>query len=342
LCLLQIKEKEMKKILLLSALAFLAACGVGTGVDSPSESLRPGDFTRPFEEGYKVDENEYVLITHFSGQTFVPVNPQRIVIFDLATFDSLDYLGLGDRIIGAPTEQLTPILGHYSHLPSLGTMHEPNLELVVAEDPDLIIIMGRARPMFDELTQIAPTLDFGINNMQFLEYVRRNGYYLGRLFGIESRIEEILSEIDELIEETKQLAENTDKKALIVMYNNGAISAFGPHSRFGGLIHDDLGVPYVDEGIEIVGHGMIISNEYIVEKNPDIIFVIDRGATEGYGAGSLMNRADFENELVQLTNAYQNGNIFYLDSITWYVSPGGLQGVRSQITEIRDALLNAQ
>ena len=55
------------------------------------------------------------------------------------------------------------------------------------------------------------------------------------------------------------------------------MSAYGPNSRF-GLVHDVLGYKAVDEKIDVSTHGQNITFEYIVEKNPDVLFVIDRDA----------------------------------------------------------------
>lgn len=310
----------MKKFLIGITL-FLASCGMGTS-ETPTI------------------EGEQILVTHFSGSTYVPLNPSRIIMLDMAAFETLSYLGLSHKIVGTSTQDLTPWISHYSDIQNIGTMHNPNLELIVARDPDLIIISGRSRPMIDELSQIAPTIDLAINNAHFWEYFTRNQYYLSRIFGKEEEVSYRISNIYTLKNETRELAESYEGNALIVLYNNGALSAFGPSSRFGGLVHDTLGVSYVDENIEIVNHGAIISNEYIVEVNPDILLVIDRGAWAGLG-NPQMNRADFENELIRLTEAYQNNNINYLDSVIWYLSPGGLRGVRNQFLEVQDALLSA-
>ena len=69
----------------------------------------------------------------------------------------------------------------------------------------------------------------------------------------------------------------TGKKALIILANEGKISAYGPGSRF-GILHDVFGFGAVDPNIEVSTHGKDISNEYIVEMNPDYLFVVDRGA----------------------------------------------------------------
>src|SRR5699024_11619578 len=75
-------------------------------------------------------------------------------------------------------------------------------------------------------------------------------------------------------------AEEADKSGLIVLANDDKISAYGPSSRF-GLIHDVFGVKPVDEDIEASTHGMNVSFEYVTEQDPDLLYVIDRGAAIG-------------------------------------------------------------
>ena len=64
------------------------------------------------------------------------------------------------------------------------------------------------------------------------------------------------------------------------MANDGNLSAFGVGSRF-GILHNEFGVAPVDETIKPSGHGDKISFEYIVEKDPDYIYVMDRAAIVG-------------------------------------------------------------
>ena len=107
------------------------------------------------------NERETVEITHISGVTEVPLNPTRVAMFDLAAWDTMDVLGFGDYVVGGATNNLTSLLEGFD-VPNLGTLHEPNLELLIAANPELIIISHRARPMYDELSRIAPTIDLGI------------------------------------------------------------------------------------------------------------------------------------------------------------------------------------
>ncbi|MGB6407119.1 MAG: ABC transporter substrate-binding protein, partial [Planococcus donghaensis] len=139
--------------------------------------------------------------------------------------------------------------------------------------------------------------------------------------------------IDAQIEKVKATVSESDEKALITLANEGKVSAYGAASRF-GLIHDVFGVKQADEGIEASTHGQSISYEYILETNPDMMFVVDRNAVVGNGTNAAES---LENELVQKTNAYKNDKIIYLDPDYWYLSGGGLQSVAQMVTDVQSA-----
>ncbi len=81
---------------------------------------------------------------------------------------------------------------------------------------------------------------------------------------------------------------------------------------------------------------MSVSFEYIAEKNPDYLFVIDRDAvvaSEGEEAESVI-----ENEPVEGTKAFQNDNIVCLDPGMWYLSGGRLTSVADMTKAIEAGL----
>jgi len=331
-------KKLLTLITVLTLSVGLVACGNGASDSTDQSATYQESNLNNYQDLASSNGQEYITVTHRSGVTEVPVNPQRVAVFDMGMLDTLDLLGID--IVGLPQGNVPSYLTHYttSEYENLGTLHEPNLELLVEEDLDLIIISGRARPHYDELSQIAPTIDLGGDNDNIMEVFRSNNLYLGQIFGKESEVEAILNDIDQQINEIKEQVEELDKTGLILLHNEGRLSAFGPGSRF-GIIHDVLNVKPVDPNIEVVNHGHAISNEYIVENNPDMIFVIDRSAS--VTGGTETNKEDIENELVQLTDAYANGNIFYLTSEIWYISVGGLQGMQMQLNEISQAIESA-
>ena len=112
------------------------------------------------------------------------------------------------------------------------------------------------------------------------------------------------------------------------------MSAYGEGSRF-GIIHKEFGFTPVDKEIQVSNHGQSITFEYILEKNPDYIFVIDRAATTG---GSISVEQIFDNDIIKQTDAYKNGNIVYLASQVWYVASGGLTGTMIMIEDVSKGL----
>ncbi len=129
-------------------------------------------------------------------------------------------------------------------------------------------------------------------------------------------------------------AKKSDKKGLVILANDGQVSAYGPQSRF-GIIHDVFGITPVDPNIKADTHGNKVSFEYILEKNPGYLFVVDRGAVVG---GKSSAKQVVENEIVSKTNAVKDGNVVYLDPNYWYLSGGGLESVSEMVKEVSKAL----
>ena len=90
-------------------------------------------------------------------------------------------------------------------------------------------------------------------------------------------------------------------------------------------------VPAVDENIKVEGHGDSVSFEYILDKNPDILFVIDRDAAIGEESKTA---EAIENKIVSKTTAAQNEDIYYLDPTIWYLSGGGLVSELEKVKSI--------
>lgn len=306
----------------------LAACGSGSdssGNTSKDEST-DGDAT-------EATQSEELTFEHELGEVTVSVNPEKIVVFDFGILDSLDKLGV--EVTGVPQANIPEYLSKYedSAYENVGSLKEPDFEKIAEINPDLIVISARQMELYDEFTKLGPTLYVGIDTANYMESFTNNMEIIGQIFDKEDEVAAELAAINETIASVKEKAADAGK-GLVILANEGNISAYGPGSRF-GLIHDVLGIPAVDENIEVSTHGMNITYEYIAEKNPDYLFVIDRGAVvEGEAAA----QDAIENEIVQNTNAYKNDRIVYLDPNYWYLSGGGLISVSEMVNAIDEAL----
>src|SRR5690606_31047094 len=168
----------------------------------------------------------------------------------------------------------------------------------------------------------------------YLGSVKKNLRTLGRIFGVEDQFDAELAKIAAAVARLRSLSQG--KSALILLITGGRASAYGPGSRY-GFIHDEFGVTPVDDTIVSSTHGQSISWEYVVVRDPDYLFVIDRDAVVAGGACQPAPEV-VENELVMLTRAYRNGHIVYLEPSYWYLSGGGLQSLAMMIADIEQAL----
>ena len=123
----------------------------------------------------------------------------------------------------------------------------------------------------------------------------------------------MIAALDEKIAAVKADAADAGT-GLVVLTSGGEVTAYGPGSRF-GWIHDTLGVTPAVADVEAATHGDAISFEFILEANPDWLFVIDRDAATGSGgAEAVLDR------LVQQTNAWKNGHVVYIDGPLYIVN----------------------
>lgn len=282
----------------------------------------------------ETNNTKKVTIEHKLGKTDVPVNPKKVVVLDYGTLDSLDKLGI--EVIGVPQKSLPTYLSKYknSKYTNVGHIKELDFEKINELEPDVILMSARQTDAYPELSKIAPTVYTGVDNNNYMDSFKTNVRNLGKIFGKETAVEEELVKIDQMIQKTKEKATASKKNALIVLANEGKVSAYGPNSRF-GIIHDVLGVTPVDTNLKVATHGQTISYEYILEKNPDYLFVIDHGSVTG---GTSSAKAVVENEIVKKTKAYTNKNVTYLDPNYWYLSGGGLVSVSEMVKQIEAAI----
>ena len=95
----------------------------------------------------------------------------------------------------------------------------------------------------------------------------------------------------------------------------------------------------VDADAATSTHGNEASFEFVVEKDPQYIFVMDRDAAIN-AEGAQLAQEIVENELVKGTDAYKNGNIVYLEHpAVWYTAEGGISALNIMLQDLEGALL---
>ncbi|MBV2161176.1 siderophore ABC transporter substrate-binding protein [Achromobacter denitrificans] len=277
-----------------------------------------------------------VPVKHARGETAVPANPAKTVVMDLAVLDTLHALGV--EVTGVPSvAKLPPQLAQYAdpRYLKVGTMFEPNYEVIHAAAPQVIFVAGRSAPKYDELARLAPTVDLTVDAKDLVGSVTRNTETLAAIYGKQAQATEKLNALRASISALNAKASGAGS-ALIVLTTGGKMSAYGPGSRF-GVIHDAFGVKPATTGLSVSNHGQAISFEFIAQTDPDWLFVIDRDAAIGREGVSAQRMLD--NELVRQTKAWKQKRVVYLNGYNWYLmGSAGLTAMQQNVDEIAGAL----
>lgn len=350
----------MKKLLSLAlamALMFsFAACGTSSGTDSSSStsgasSVDPAsesssEASAAPESSEEAAKPETVTIKSLNGNKEetdleVPYDAQRIAVMDMAALDILDSLGLGDRVVGSSSTSLDYLQDYVTNesVSNLGTIKEADMEAVMACEPDVIFIGGRLSSSYDALSEIAPVVFLSTDTeIGVVESVRKNASTIASMFGVEDQVDSLMSGFDTRIEALAAFA--ADKTAIVGMCTSGSFNVLGNDGRC-SIIGVEVGFENigVDAEIDTSTHGNEASFEFIVEKAPNYIFVMDRDAAIGTDGAQLAQEI-MENELVMGTDAYKSGSIVYLEHpAVWYTAEGGIHALDLMLSDLESALL---
>ena len=326
-----------------SAAGVLAACGASSSTaSSVASSVAASSETAASSEAAP----ESVTIKAFNGakelvDVKVPFDPQRIAILDLASLDILDELGVGDRVVGTASTSLDYLQSYVTNdsIVNLGNIKEADMEAVMACEPDIIFIGGRLSKSYDALCEIAPVVFLATDAEKgVVESTRENAMTIASIFGLEDHVEALMADFDSRIDALKAFAEG--KTAIVGMTTSGSFNVLGNDGRC-SIIGKEIGFENigVDANIDTSTHGNEASFEFIVDKNPDYIFAMDRDAAIGTD-GAQMAQEILENELVKSTDAYKNGHVVYLaHPNVWYTAEGGIQALSEMLSDLENALL---
>lgn len=269
---------------------------------------------------------ETVTVSTEKGEVEVPKNPKKVVTFDFAVIDFLMATEVDIEEIGAVASSAPNYQQDYlASAKEIGSLKGPDLEKIAEIEPDVIFIGGRTIDFYDQLSEIAPVVYLTVDNTDLINSIKTNSNVYATIFDQQEKTDEIISTIDSLIESI----EPTDSNALVLMYNEGQLSNFGPGSRF-GFIFDLFGYQPVDSNIEVSSHGVEVSYEYIAQNKPDRLFVVNRNLIHG---GNVDIDTFYTNPLLKDLNL----DVVELDPNAIYQAAGGVLSIQTTLNEILDA-----
>lgn len=293
------------------------------------------------EETTAAEKPESIVITCLNGaseevEAEVPFDPQKIVTLDAASLDILSNIGLADRVIGTTTPEAY-LESYVADAANVGTAKTFDVEAIMELEPDLIFMAGRGSEFYDTLTEIAPVVRLTVSG-SVVEGTYENAMKIASIFGMGEEMREKLGAYDERIEALQAAAEG--KTAIVGMCTSGSFNLLGNDGRC-SIIGNEIGFENigVDAEVDTSTHGNEASFEFVVDTNPDYIFVMDRDkATNADGA--QLAKDIMENDLVMSTDAYKNGNLIIMENPgVWYKAEGGFTALGIMLEDLEKELL---
>ncbi|MDM1346882.1 siderophore ABC transporter substrate-binding protein [Myroides marinus] len=270
-----------------------------------------------------------------NGHTIqVPIKPKNVAVLERGIMENMDELGIPFQ--GMAKEFTPKYLAHLEKdksIADLGAVFKPNFDAVSHLSPDLIFMDNAFPADYDEMIKIGTTLMLGIPNKgdNYLKYIQDNLTLLGKIYEIEPKAETLAKDLDTRVKQLKSLVATSNDKAMLIIHSEGSFRLFDENTRY-GFIFKDFGVKSATNiTTEIANnHGQIINSEFILEHNPDILFIIDRDA--------IVQNTDkpvrISNALLEKTNAFKNNKVIYLNPDAWFLSGSGATSFKIFLEDI--------
>lgn len=322
-------RKCILTVVMMIFVLLLAACGSSNDATSEPEAIEP-KVSGQTEES---TEPATVEITDAHGTVTVPVNPKNVVALDNRTFETLAAWGIELAAVPKPIMLKDSPYVTDEKVQDIGDHREPNLEILAAADPELVIIGQRFAGYYEDIKKLVPNAvvidldidvseEVGTPGENLINGFKQTTLSLGEIFDKNEEAEQLVAELDQAIEKAKSAYNGTDN-VMSVIVSGGNIGFSAPYyGRVWGPLYEILGLtPALEVEKASTDHqGDEISVEAIAQSNPDWIFVLDRDAPiSGIAEEEKVPAQDVidNSPALQNTTAVSQGQIVYAPTVTY-------------------------
>ena len=317
----------MKKINLLYLLAILAIISGLLLYYLPDMTSRHNAESNQTSQTFKEK-----TIVHDFGTTELKKAPKRIVILDNLygeILDPLDITPVGATTGQADSQEFSTLFKKQykdAKVVSVGWQGNPDLDKIAELKPDLILMTGEQEDLYDELSEIAPTVGYQINTDENWDYHETS-----------LKVAEIFDKRDEM------------KKDLDRLDAREAVFAENVKAKFGNQKLMYLRVTDNDIRYYAYGHFCYLYDTYHFNRaetfNPDdMLQVIDPDKLKDINPDLLIVQADsqelLDNKLKNTPvwtslKAVQNNKVIYADYSTYMLGFGivSQEAIMKQISD---------
>ncbi len=283
-------KKIRNKLTLLLALFVLAIsiCGCGekkTDTDGTTKESATGEVSYPVE-----------IVDSFGNTVIIEKEPVRVVSCAPNLTEMMYDIGAEDKLVGRSDYCDYP--EQVLELPSVGAIAEPDLETIIALEPDLVVATAIQEGAREKLN------DVGIAVVVLKEEATVEGDYklladMGSMMNRQDKANECMEEIKTTIADVEKKVAGKEKPTVYYVMGFGEYGDYtAGGDTFVGQLIECAGGDNIAKNIS----GWSITLEEIIESDPEIIIIAE------YMYNDFINAANYK----ELT-AVKEGRVYIVD-----------------------------
>lgn len=251
-----------------------------------------------------------MTIEHEIGTTTIEAVPERIVVLEYSYADHLGTLGIAPVgfAVDAPPEYIYAYTSDLGAV-EVGTRAEPNLEAILALNPDLIIAdLRRHEAIYDDLSLIAPTIVFNSLRGSYDDQLEQFSI-IAEIVGKADEATAILASYQDNFDTTMATTAADTGEFVIGVLHSGGFTAHSNESFMGSFL-ESLGLLNALEPLE--GETQyLLDMEGFASVNPSTVVILCNAADQEF----LDDMTD--SALWQAFEAVSNNHVYVFDRNLW-------------------------
>lgn len=206
---------------------------------------------------------------------------------------------------------------------NLGSHSEPNMELLMALDPDFVILSAdtAAHPAIGDVLESAgiPHGYFSMQTWQgYMEMLKAFTDITGRADIYEKTARSVQSSIEMTLADAQSHEDYGRQTALLLRTYVTSVKAKGSEGTVAGPILKEMGLVNIADGDSVLSENL--SMEAILMADPDWIFVVSMGADQA-GAEQMLQDTLLSNPAWNTLTAVKEGRFVTLDRDLFHLRP---------------------
>jgi iron complex transport system substrate-binding protein len=274
-------------------------------------------------------EKELTVVDTADRTVTIDKPVERIALLNGNLVDQIRAMvGTVDRIVGIPLGTDVVLYPELKDVSVVGSWDNPNYEMIIALDTDVVIPFTSWPPLPDEVQEVLAPAGIKVLGLDFyrVEVWYKELTTLGYILDTEERAEEYInffqSWIDRIDEVVKDL--EPEEKKTVYFEQEAKYHTYGG-ADYGcgipGMVRDAGGSYIYDDFSE---YGFEVDPEDLIDRNPDVIF---KGTGVGHRGYTLTNTSELKEVRDEIMNrpelatvtAVKNGDVY---AISWGVAGG--------------------